>query len=82
MTVTTTQDLTELAPFAPFSRQCEKAGIATRTQLQWWLRYRKENGLSASGAIIEKRPNPRSKRPMLFVNKPRFAQWLSTDHAA
>ena len=71
-------ELSDITPFPAFARQCETQGIATKTQLQWWLRFRSENGLSQSGAIVEKRPNPRSKRPMLFVNKPRFASWLAT----
>ena len=69
--------LTDIVHFADFIRECEKQKLATRGQLQWWVRYRDENGLTSSGAVVEKRPNPKSKRPLLFVVKPRFVAWLS-----
>jgi hypothetical protein len=70
--------LKDLAPFAVFVRECEKEGVATKGQLNWWLRYRKTNGLLSSGAIIEKKISPTARRPMLYAHRPRFAEWLST----
>lgn len=75
-------DLSDITPFTDFVRECERQKLATKGQLQWWLRYRNENGLTSSGAVVEKRPNPRSKRPMLFVVRPRFAAWLAGAEAA
>jgi hypothetical protein len=69
--------LTDIAPFPDFIRECEETGVATRGQLTWWARYRHENGLIASGALVEKRVNPRSKKPMLFAVRPRFVDWLA-----
>lgn len=69
--------LTDIAPFSDFIRECERTGVATRGQLQWWARYRNENGLAASGALVERRANPKSKRPMLFCVRPRFIAWMA-----
>ena len=73
----TTLALADIAPFPDFIRECEKTGVATRGQLTWWARYRHENGLIASGALVEKRVNPRSTKPMLFAVRPRFVDWLA-----
>ena len=70
--------LDDIQPFNPFAQQCEREGTATVNQLRWWSRYRNENGLLSSGAIVEKRPNPGSKRPLLFFVKSRFVRWLSS----
>lgn len=70
-------DLSDIIPFADFVRECEKRKLATKGQIQWWLRFRAENGLLASGAIVERRINPRAKKAMLFVVRPRFVAWLS-----
>jgi len=75
-------NLEDITQFADFCRECEKRKLATRTQLQWWARYRSDNGLLASGAVVEKRPNPKSKRVMLFVVRPRFVAWLANGHQA
>ena len=72
--------LDDIIPFVDFCREAEKRKLATRTQLQWWMRYRRENGLIASGAIVEKRTNPKSSRPLLFVVRPRFVEWLTNSH--
>ncbi|NEV61650.1 hypothetical protein [Thiorhodococcus minor] len=81
-TASTPLDLSDIVPFADLIRECEKKGIATKGQLTWWARYRHENGLTSSGALVEKRANPRSKRPMLFVVRPRFIDWLANGHQA
>ena len=75
-------DLSDITSFADFVRECERKKTATKGQLQWWLRYRAENGLTASGAIVERRANPRSKRPMLFVVRPKFIAWLAGEGVA
>ncbi len=69
--------LDDLVPFADFARECEKRKVATVSQLAWWLRYRENNGLLSSGAVIEKRVNPKARRPMLYANRGRFVAWLS-----
>jgi hypothetical protein len=43
---------------------------------RWMLRFRRVNGMLASGAVIEKR-NPGSTRPQLFVNQSHFAEWMA-----
>jgi len=75
-------DLSDITPFAAFCRECEKRDIATRTQLQWWARYRDQNGLLASGALVERKVNPTSKRPLLFVVRPKFVDWLANGYQA
>ena len=57
---------------------CEQRGIATEQQLRWWARYRDVNGLIESGAMVEKRPNPTSRRPQLYVVVPRIVEWMAT----
>ena len=75
-------DLSDILPFADFCREAEKKKLATRAQLQWWMRYRDQNGLLASGAVVEKRVNPTAKKSMLFVVRPRFVEWLTNAHQA
>ena len=70
--------LSDLKPFKDFIDECEKAGVCTGNQLKWWSRYRDQNGLAECGAVIEKRIDPKSKRPILFVDVPRFIRWLKT----
>ncbi|NVZ07676.1 hypothetical protein HW932_00190 [Allochromatium humboldtianum] len=79
---TSSLGLTDFAHFPDFARECERNKIATKAQLQWWLRYRRENGLLASGAVVEKKINPSSKRPMLLIVRPRFIEWLTNSHTA
>ncbi len=74
-------DLDDITPFSDFARECERRKLATKTQLQWWMRFRETNGLAKSGAVVEMRPNPASKRPMLFVVRPRFVDWLLSQAA-
>ena len=68
----------DIVPFAKFIRVCEQRGIATEQQLRWWARYRDVNGLIESGAMVEKRPNPTSRRPQLYVVVPRIVEWMAT----
>jgi len=74
--------ISDIQPLLRFAEECERSGTARLYQIQWWVRYRNENGLMDSGAVIEKRANPRSKRARLFVNVPRFTHWLATNSAA
>ena len=76
----TSLDLSDIIPFAAFCREAENRKLATRAQLQWWVRYRDQNGLKASGAIVEKRINPAARKAMLFVVRPRFVDWLTNSH--
>lgn len=71
--------LADIQPFPTFARQCERDGIATTQQLRWAARYRHTNGLIESGALVEKRVNPSSRKPKLYVVVPRFVGWLSTN---
>lgn len=75
-----TLSLDDIQPFARFIEQCEKDGRATGQQLRWWSRYRNENGLMASGALVEKRFNPKSRKPQLYVVVPRFVRWMATSN--
>lgn len=70
-------DLSDIVPLSVFYRECAEKNVASKGQLAWWVRYRHENGLAACGAIVEKRANPRSKRPMLFAVRPKFVGWLT-----
>ncbi len=78
----TTIDLSDISRIPDFVRECEKQQLATKGQIQWMVRYRAENGLLASGAIVEKRINPKSRKAMLFVVRPRFVAWLSGQQVA
>ncbi len=73
--------LEDFGSFPDFARECERKKVATRSQLAWWMRYRDTNGLLSSGAIVEKRINPKARRPMLYVNRPRFVAWLAQSDA-
>ena len=70
--------LADIQPAHKFIEQCEAEGTATGGQLRWWLRFRYQNGLVSSGAVIEKRAHPGVKRPAIFFNVPRFIEWLSS----
>lgn len=78
----TAPDISDFAPFPDFARECERKRVATKPQLAWWMRYRQTNGLLSSGAIVEKRVSPTGKRPLLYVNRPKFIAWLSTSDRA
>lgn len=61
-----------------FRAECARRGIASEFQLDWLIRFRDSNGLTAVGGIIAKRPNPRSTRPILFAVPTKFLAWLAT----
>jgi hypothetical protein len=71
--------LADLKLFQDFIRDCEELGLCTGNQLKWWCRYRAKNGLTKCGAVIEKRVDPKSKRPLLVVDVPLFTRWLKTN---
>lgn len=80
-TTTETPSLGDIYPFARFATIYEKQGLGTEFSLRWLIRFRRQNGLMASGAVIEKR-TPGSSRPRIFINAPRFAVWLATSDTA
>jgi len=61
-----------------FVAECVEQGIATKDQLNWFARFRATNGLADMGAVIAKRPNPSSARPILFAVPALFVEWLRT----
>jgi len=70
--------LDDIQALPRFIKNCERRNLATAQQIRWWLRYRETNGLLDSGAVTEKRPNPSSRKPRLFVVVPRFVNWMAT----
>jgi hypothetical protein len=44
--------------------------------LRWELRFRHDNGLVASGAIIERRSDPNASRPTLLISPSRYFRHL------
>lgn len=72
--------LTDIQPFPRFIESCKAQGLASEAQLRWFARYRAENGLMACGALVEKRADPKSRKPKLFVVVPRFVGWLATSN--
>lgn len=71
-----TADLSDFVAFKPFAREFADRGLGTEDTLRWLTRYRRENGLLSSGAIVEIL-TPGARRPRLFVNRPKFAAWLA-----
>ena len=50
--------------------------IVTEGALRHQLNYSAANGLDACGAIIRKHVQPNSKRPIIWIDVPRYFQWL------
>ena len=72
--------LGHIYPLRKFAAKYEREGLGTEFSLRWKLRFREQNGLLESGAVIEKR-TPGHQRPRLFVNAPKFAAWMAqSDH--
>ena len=70
--------LSDIIPVPRFIRtHWEAQGLGTEQSFRWMLRYRHENGLIDSGAIIERKATPGSKRTVLFVVLPRFVDWFT-----
>ena len=40
------------------------------------------NGLDAAGAVIRKYPSANARRPKVFIDPARYAQWLRSDAKA
>jgi hypothetical protein len=68
--------LEDFIPFQKFVSECERLELGTEFSLRWLLRYRKQNGMLAAGAVVELR-TPGTKRPRLIINRRRFAAWLA-----
>jgi hypothetical protein len=49
--------------------------------LRWYLRFRADNGLLESGAVVEVRPSPNSKQPMLFIDAEKWHRWMRGEAA-
>lgn len=73
--------LGDIVPFKKFAQQFERQGLGTEFSLRWLVRFRAQNGMLKSGAVIEKR-TPGAARPKLFINAPKFASWLATTDQA
>jgi len=73
--------LGHIYPFGKFATLFERQGLGTEFSLRWLVRYREQNGLLASGAVIEKR-TPGHQRPRLFINAPKFAAWMAQSDPA
>jgi hypothetical protein len=73
--------LSDIVPLRNFAKECEQAGVCTKHQINWWNRYRHENGLLECGALVERQATPGSKRPCIFVVRPRFLAWLTSPSA-
>jgi len=81
MDTTTGSSLDDLRTFQNFAAEFERLGLGSEHSLRWLVRFRAENGLLESGAVIERRL-PGSKRPRLFINTRRFADWFATSDPA
>jgi hypothetical protein len=79
--VSAAPDLTDFQTFKAFAADFERQKLGTEHTLRWLARYRKDNGLLASGAMVELKSTG-SKKPRLLVNRPRFAAWLANRPAA
>jgi hypothetical protein len=74
--------MSDIRPFRRFLVEYfEPQGHGGEFALRWLVRFRAQNGLLASGAVIEKR-TPGSSRPRLYFNVPKFANWLATSDQA
>jgi len=56
--------------------------VATESALRWQLNNSATNGLDAAQAVIRKHTGPNSKRPMVYIDVPRYFQWLRGDAKA
>jgi len=73
--------LADFLTFNDFADRFEKQGLGTKYTLRWLLRYRTQNGLASSGAIVELK-TPGATRCRLLVNAPKFAAWLAAQSCA
>jgi hypothetical protein len=56
--------------------------IATAGSLRWQLCNSGTNGLDEAGAVIRKHTRPDSKRPIVYIDVPRYFRWLRGDKQA
>ena len=69
--------LSDFSPFLVFAAEFERQKLGSVHTLRWLVRFRTENGLLKSGAVVELR-SPGATRPRLLVNRPRFTSWLAS----
>lgn len=58
-----------------FHRQYPHAHTSMNA-LRWELRFRHQNGLVDSGAVIERWADPKASRPTLLISPSRYFGWL------
>lgn len=64
-----------LADFTPVDQFTEKhKDKLNASQIRWLARFRKQNGLAESGAMVKV-----SNR--LYINEPKFANWFASQRA-
>jgi len=56
--------------------------IATLGALRWQLNHSAANGLDDIGAVIRKLTRPESKRPIVYIDVPKYFAWLRSDAKA
>jgi len=56
--------------------------VATVGALRWQLNNSASNGLDAARAVIRKHTRPDSKRPIVYIDVPRYFAWLRGDAKA
>lgn len=48
----------------------------TLDALRWELRFRHDNGLVSSGAVVERRADPNASRPSILISPSKYFEWL------
>lgn len=56
--------------------------VASVGSLRWQLNNSSSNGLDAAGAVIRKHTRPDSKRPIVYIDVPKYFAWLRSDAKA
>ena len=56
--------------------------IASEKSLRHQLLLSGSNGLDAAGAVIRKRVNPESHKPLVFIDVERYFAWLRSEGRA
>ena len=74
-------DITDFQTFKAFAADYERQGLGTEHGLRWLARFRHENGLIQTGAMVEIK-TPGATRARLLVNRRLFPQWLAAQSRA
>jgi hypothetical protein len=53
--------------------------VATAGGLRWQIHNSATNGLDHAHAVIRKHARPNSKRPIVFIDVPKYFRWLRGD---